>query len=218
MPIWSWSLLIDKVFLSRKSLAQEDWGVYQHRSLQSRGACRIHRNTGGIVFSSQHHHVSENFHRALNCKGINSNGWTLGTLECTSVQFNRSVVSDSLQPHGLQHARLPWPSPTPGAYSNSWPSCQWCHPLISSSVIPFSSRLQSFPASGYLLMSQLFASGGQRIGASVSASVLPMNIQDWSPLGLTGWISLESKGLSRVFSPLGQLTAMSLQEASPANT
>ena len=116
-----------------------------------------------------------------------------------SVQFNRSVVSDSLWPHGLQHARLPCPSPTPGAYSNSCPLSQWCHPTISSSVIPFS-HLQSFPASGSFPMSQLFASGGQSIGVSTSASVLPMNIQDWFPLGWTGWISLQSKGLSRVFS------------------
>ena len=115
-------------------------------------------------------------------------------------QFSHSVVSDSLQHHGLQHARLPCPSPTPGAYSNSCPSHQWCHPTISSSVIPFSSCRQSLPASGCFPMSQLFAWGGQRIGVSASASVLPMNTQDWSPLGWTGWISLQSKGLSRVFS------------------
>ena len=117
-----------------------------------------------------------------------------------SVQFSHSVVSDSLQPQGLQHARLPCPSPTPRAYSNSCPLSWWCHPTISSSVVPFSSCLQSFTASGSFQMSQFFASGGQSIGASVSASVLPMNIQDWSPLGWTGWISLQSKGLSRVFS------------------
>ena len=117
-----------------------------------------------------------------------------------SVQFSRSVVSNSLQPHGLQHARLPCPSPTPRAYSNSCPSSQWCHPTISSSVAPFSSCLQSFSASRSFPMSQFFASGGQSIGASTSSSVLPMNIQDWFPLGWTGWISLQSKGLSRVFS------------------
>ena len=117
-----------------------------------------------------------------------------------SVQFSCSVVSDSLRPHGLQHARPPCPSPTPGTYSNSCPLSQWCHPAISSSVIPFSSCPQSFPASGSFPMSQLFASGGQSFGASASASVLPMNTQDWSPLGWTGWISLQSKGLSRVFS------------------
>ena len=115
-----------------------------------------------------------------------------------SVQFSCSVVSYSLQPHGLQHARLPCPSPTPGAYSNSCPSHRWCHPTISSSVIPFSSLLQSFPASGSFPGSQFFISDGQRIGVSASASVLPVNIQDWFPLGLAGWISLQSKGLSRV--------------------
>ena len=114
--------------------------------------------------------------------------------------FSSSVMSDSLWPHGLQHIRLSCPSPSPGACSNSCPSCQRCHPTISPSVIPFSSCLQSFPASGSFLMCQFFASGGQSIGVSASASVLPMNIQDWFPLGWTGWISLQSKGLSRVFS------------------
>ena len=109
-------------------------------------------------------------------------------------------MSDSLWPHGLQHARPPCPSPTPRAYSNSCPSSQWCHPTISSSVVPFSSCPESFPASGSFPMSQLFISGGQSIGVSASTSVLPINIQDWSPLGWTGWISLQSKGLSRVFS------------------
>ena len=110
-----------------------------------------------------------------------------------------SVVSDSLRPHELQHARLPCPSPTPRAYSNSCPLSRRCHPAISSSVIPFSSCLQSFPASGSFQMSQLSTSGGQSIGISASTSFPPMNIHDWS-LGLTGWISLQSKGLSRVFS------------------
>ena len=117
-----------------------------------------------------------------------------------SIQFSCSVVSNSLQPHGLQHTRLPCPSPTPEACSNSCPLSQWCHPAISSSVIPFSSCFQSFPASGSFPMSLLFASGGQSIGASASASGLPMNIQGWFPLGLTGLVSLQSKGLSRVFS------------------
>ena len=102
--------------------------------------------------------------------------------------------------HGLQHARPPCPSPTPGIYSNSCPLSLWCHPTISSSVVPFSSHLQSFPAPGSFQMSQFFTSGGQSIRVSASASVLPMNIQDWFPLGWTGWISLQSKGLSRVFS------------------
>ena len=117
-----------------------------------------------------------------------------------SFQFSHSVMSNSFWSHGLQHARLPCPLPTPRAYSNSCPSSQWCHPTISSSAVLFSSRLQSFPASGSFLMNQFFASGDQRIGVSASASVLPMNIQDWFPLGLTGLISLLSKGLSRVFS------------------
>ena len=117
-----------------------------------------------------------------------------------SVQFSHSVVSDSLQPHGLQHTRLLSPSPSSRACSKSCPLSWWCHPNISSSVIPFSCCLQSFPASGSFQMSQLFASSGQGSGVSASTSVLPMNIQDWFPLGWTGWISLQSKGLSRVFS------------------
>ena len=116
-----------------------------------------------------------------------------------SVQFSHSVVSDSLQPHGLQHTRLPCTSPTPRAWSNSCPLSQWCHPTISSSVVLFSC-LQSFPASGSFQTSQFFAWGGQSSGVSASASVLPMNIQDWFPLGWTGWISLQSQGLSRVSS------------------
>ena len=122
------------------------------------------------------------------------------TLRHQSVQFSRSLVSNSLRPHGLQHARLPCPSPSPGVYSNSCPLSQWCHLTISFSVVPFSSRLQSFPASESFPMSQFFASGGQSIGVSASASVLSMNMQDWFPLGLTAWIFLQSKGLSRVFS------------------
>ena len=118
----------------------------------------------------------------------------------SSVQFSCSVMSDSLWPHGLQHTRPPCPSPVPRVYSISRPLSRWCYPTISSSVIHFSSHLQSFPASGSLLMSQFFTSGGQSIGVSSSASVLPMNIQDWSPLEWTGWISLQSKGLSRVVS------------------
>ena len=117
-----------------------------------------------------------------------------------SLQFSHSVVSDSLSPRGLQHARPPCPSAAPKACSNPCPSSWWCHPTILTSVIPFSSCLQSFPASESFPMSQFSPSGGQRIGASASASVLPMNTQDWSPLGWTGWISLQSKGLSRVFS------------------
>ena len=117
-----------------------------------------------------------------------------------SVRFSCSVVSNSFWLHRLQHARLPCPSPTPEAGSNSCPLSQWYHPIISSSVISFFSCLQSFPALGSFPVSQFFASSGQNIGVSASASVLPMDIQDWFPLGLTGWISLQSKGLSRVFS------------------
>ena len=117
-----------------------------------------------------------------------------------SVQFSCSVVSDSLQPHESQHARPPCPSTTPGVYPDSCPLSRWCLPTTSSSVIPFPSCPQSFPASGSFQMSQLFASGGQSIGVLTSTSVLSMNTQDWSPSEWTGWISLQSKGLSRVFS------------------
>ena len=117
-----------------------------------------------------------------------------------SVQFSHSVMFDSLGPREPQHTRPPCPSPTPRVYPNSCPLSWWCHSTISSSVIPFSSCPQSFPASGSFQMSQLFASGGQSVGVSASTSVLPMNTQDWSLLGLTGWISLQPKGLSRVFS------------------
>ena len=117
------------------------------------------------------------------------------------LQFSHSVVSDSLRPHEPRHVRPPCPSPTPGVHPNPWPSRRWCHPTISSSVVPFSSCPQSFPASGSFPMSQLFASGDQSIGVSASTSVLPSNTQDWSPLGWTGWILLQSKGLSRSSTP-----------------
>ena len=117
-----------------------------------------------------------------------------------SVQFSRSVVSDSLWPHESQHARPPCPSPIPRVYSDSCPSSRWCYPTILSSVVPFSSCPQSLPASGSFPMSQLFTWGSQSTGVSASASVLPMNTQDWSPLGWTGWISFQSKGPPRVFS------------------
>ena len=129
----------------------------------------------------------------------------VGYLSCihlspfSSVQFSCSVVLDSLQPHGLQHARPPCPLPTPAVHPNPCPLSQWCHPTISSPVIPFSYSPQSFPVSGSFQMSQPFTLGGQRVGVSASTSVLPMNTQDWSPLGWSGWISLQSKGLSRVF-------------------
>ena len=118
----------------------------------------------------------------------------------SSVQFSHSAVSDSLWPHGLQHTRPPCPSPTPGVHPNSCPLSRWYHPTISSSVVLFSFYPLSFPASGSFQLNQLFTSGGQSIGVSASASVLSMNTQDWSPLGWTGWISLQSKGLPRVFS------------------
>ena len=118
----------------------------------------------------------------------------------SSVQFSRSVMSDSLQPHELQHVRLPCPSPTPGVHSHSCPSSRWCHSAISSSVIPFSSCPQPLPASESSPVSQHFSWGGQSIGVSALASVPPKNTQAWSPLEWTGWISLQSKGLSRVFS------------------
>ena len=117
-----------------------------------------------------------------------------------SVQFSHSVMSNSLKPHETQHTRPPCISPTARDHSNPCPLIWWCHPTTSSSVIPFTSRPQSFPASGSFPMSQLFTSGGQSIGVSVSASVLPMNSQHWFPLGWAGWIYLQSKGLSRVFS------------------
>ena len=126
--------------------------------------------------------------------------WLIRPSQFSSVQFSHSVMSDSLWPHESQHARPPCPSPTPGVYSNPCPPSWWCHPTISSSVIPFSSCPQSLPASGLFPISQLCTWGGQNTGVSVSASVLPMNTQDWYPLGWTGWISWQSKWLSRVFS------------------
>ena len=134
----------------------------------------------------------------LICKSHHLNATLIMKL-CISSVFSHSVVPNSLWPHGLQHPRLPCPSPTPGACSNWCPSGWWCHPAISSSIVPFSSHLQSFPASGSFPMSQFFTSGGQSIGISAPASGLPMNIQDWFPLGWTDRISLQSKGFSRVF-------------------
>ena len=135
-------------------------------------------------------------------------------------QFSHSVVSNSLWPHELQHTRPPCPSPTPGVTPNPCPSSRWCHPAISSSVIPFFSCPQSFPASEAFPMSQLFTWGGQSIGVSASTSVLPMNTQNWSPLGCTGWISLQSKGLSRVFSntTVQKHQIFSAQLSSPSNS
>ena len=144
--------------------------------------------------------VENTSNRGCNCDSIELKVESLPFWSSSVSQFSCSVMSDSLRPHGLQHTRPPCPSPTPRAYSNSCPSCWWCHPTISSSILPFSSCLQSFPASGSFSMSHFFTSGGQSIGVSASASVLPVNIQDWFPLGSTGLIYLQSKGLSRVFS------------------
>ena len=154
----------------------------------------ISRNFSGGVEGS----VGSGQFQIIPCSRLYFFSRSIGPFQCfSSVQFSHSVVSDSLRSHESQHARPPCPSPTPGVYSNSCPLSRWCHPTISSSVVPFSSRLQSFPASGSFPMSQFFASDGQSIGVSASASVLPVNIQGWSPLGWTGWISLQSKGLSR---------------------
>ena len=137
---------------------------------------------------------------AANARGMGSIPSQGTKISYATVQFSCPVIYDSLRPQGLQHARPPCPSITLRGYSNSCPSSQWCHPTISSSVIPFSSHLQSYPASGSLQMSYFFPEGGQSIGVSASASVLPMNIQDWFPLGWSDWISLQSKGIARVFS------------------
>ena len=146
---------------------------------------------GSGVHTEQQKRYTNLYTDTQNCKTLNT---------ICSIQSSCLVVSDSLWPHGLQHARPPCPSPTLRTYSNSYPLSCWCHPTISFSVIPFSCRLQSFPASGSFQMSQFFTSGGQSIGVSASASVLPIKIQDWFLLRLTGWISLQSKGLSRVLS------------------
>ena len=161
----------------------QDWfplGLTGWISLQSKGLLRVFSNSTALSLL---------------------NGPTLNTRlpEKPSVQFSRSVVSNFLQLHEPQHSRPPWPSPTAGVYPDLCPLSWWCHPTISSSVVPFSC-LQSFPASGSFQMSQLFAAGGQSIGVSASTSVLPMNTQDWSPWRWIGWMSLQSKGLSRVFS------------------
>ena len=126
--------------------------------------------------------------------------WKESYDQSSSVQFSRTVMSDSLQPHESQHAGPPCPSPIPAVHPNPCPLSWWCHPITSSSVVPFSSFPQSFSASGSFQMSQLFASGSQNIGVSASTTILPMKTQNWSPLGWTGWISLQSKGLFRVFS------------------
>ena len=145
-------------------------------------------------------HVHEKVLSITNYQGNENQNQNEMSPHICSVQFSCSVISNSLWPHKLQHTRPSCPSPTPGVHPNPCPLSQWCHPTISSSVVPFSSCPQSFPASGSFQKSQLFVSGGQTTGVSASTSVLPMKTQDWSPLGWTGWISLQSKWLSRVFS------------------
>ena len=151
-------------------------------------------NCGAVLLHKLRH--QNHFYVRMGCWALSFSKYLVQKF--SSVQFSHSVVSDSLRPHGLQHARPPCPSPTPGGHTNPCPLSRWCHPTISSSVVPFSSCLQPFLASGSFLMSQLFASGSQSAGAS--GSILPMNIQEWFPSGWTGWISLQSKGLSRIFS------------------
>ena len=213
---------IDDLLFFRLSL----WSCLSWRinNLSSKQSIKIHTTVWRIMiayqvldreyFNFDIHLIFLLFCLMIICWNIYGCGYT-GTLtpwhtcECwiifrsgqfSSVQFSRSVVSDSLWSHELQHARPPSPSPTPGVYSSSCPSSRWFHPTILSSIIPFSSCPQSLPASGSFPMSQHFAWGGQSIGGSALASVLPMNTQDWSPLGWTGWTSLQSKGISRVFS------------------
>ena len=167
-----------------------------HLPIQGVGVLSL---VGELRFHLPHDQKNQNVGQKQYCNKISKDFKDVPREKMFLLLFSRSVMSSSLWPHGLQHARLPCPSPSPGVCSNSCPLSWWCLPTISSSVIPFSSCLQSFPASGSFLLSQLFASGGQSIGASASALVLPMNIQGWFPLGWTVLISLLSKGLSSVF-------------------
>ena len=177
--IWNLVKALELKFFYRQEVAEESGCVWVQE------VCSEKTRSSPIWL-----HIEENWE--------NLGPWSYKKL--SSVQFSSvAQLCSTLWPHELQHARPPCQS-TPGVYPNSCPLSRWCHPTISSSVIPFSSCSQSFPASGSFQMSQLFASGGQSIGVSASTSVLPMNSQDWSPLGWTGWISLQSKGLSRVFS------------------
>ena len=169
-------------------MLKEIWGILEQKTFWSIHWIRYESLLFSWSFSKYLWGKNDSFHFVGLLRGF------------SSVQFSRSVVSDSLRPHELQHARPPCPSPTPGVHPDSSASSWWCHPAISSSVIPFSSFPQSLPASESFPVSQLFAWSGQSIGVSALASVLPKNTQDWSPLGWTGWIFLQSKGLSRVFS------------------
>ena len=171
--------------------------IYTHLNAEFQ---RIARRDKNAFLSDQGKEIEENNRIGKTKHLFKKTRDTKGTFHAISVQFSRSVMSNSLRPHEPQHARPPCPSPTPRVHPNPRPLNQWCHPTISSSVIPFSSCPQSFPASGSFPVSQLFASGGQTTGVAASTSVLPMNTHDSFPLGWTGWIALQSKGLSRVFS------------------
>ena len=202
--LFSWIFVTD-LFVSLKKNRFHIWGIHLSFSIWLTSLCMIisrsiHVAADAIISSFYDRGI---FHCTLYyILFIRSS--VSGHLDCfdafSSVQFSHSVMSDSFLPHELQHTRPPCPSPASEVYTNSCPLSQWCHPTISSSVVPFSSCLQSFPASGSFQISQFFTLGGQSIGVSGSASVLPLNIQDWFPLGWTGWISLLSKGLSSVFS------------------
>ena len=200
--LWDWS---ENWLLSTGWVFQICWHI--ECSTLTASSFRILNNSAGILSSPlalfvvmlTKAHLTSNS-KMSSSRWVTTPSWLSRSLRLFLYQFNHSAMSDSLWPHGLQHSRPPCPSPTPRVYSDSCPLSRWCHSTISSSVVPFSSRLQSFPASGSFPVSQLFTSGGPSIGVSASASVLPMNTQDWSPLEWTGWISLQSKGLSRFFS------------------
>ena len=189
-----------------------DWGERERKRKggreegnrgKSKAAFRIFKVKQKWLFARPQHIIesqSLNFINILAANNSSSRKEPADQIQFSSVQFSHSVVSDSLQPHEPQHARPSCPSPIPRVHPNPCPSSWWCHLTISSSVVPFSSCPQSFPASGSFQMNQLFTWGGQSIGVSVLTWVLPMNTQNWSPLGWTGWISLQSKGLSRGFS------------------
>ena len=182
--LWPWDSPGNNTGMDSHALLQGSFPTWTHISCSS--------HTAGGCFTSEPPRIK--------CLYIVYFKITNFMLYKSSVQFSRSVVSNSLWPYESQHARPPCPSPSPGVHSDSRPSSQWCHQAISSSVVPFFSCPQSFQASGSFQMSQLFVSSGQSTGVSASTLVLPMNTQDWSPLGWTGWMSLQSKGLSRVFS------------------
>ena len=187
--------------VAKKKKILPDWGSFSSEFYQTFQE-EIIKNLHNFFYNKEVWETTSNsFYEASSTKKSKDTKPPRETMDqhpsLSSLQFSRSVMSDSLGPHEPQHTRPPCPSPSPRVHPNPCLSSQWCHPTISSSVIPFSCP-QSFPASGSFPMSQLFASGGQRIGVSASTSVFPMNTQDWSPLGWTGWISLQSKGLQEV--------------------